>query len=191
MTIPAKTFICLAMVLVACAVSQVQAEVYHWVDESGAVNFSDDPARAPESARSSKEEPVLPSWVMIAENISGYIYKSWGFYDENGTTKVSSNEWLVPVKLIIDNSGLGGIDKTSYLKQSYRILCSPRSAAIILNETVNGSVNQIPDSYSRYPSGAVYHESLIPDHLLDIFCGVTPESVDNTRAGGSSPEEEM
>lgn len=182
------------LIILASSVLPTHAELYEWIGDAGVVHFSDNPASVPAKKRSTaqREKPnqTTPSWVMVAENVTGYIYQSFGFYDENAVRKVSSNEWMIPVIVIVDNSGLKWTNGISLTKEMQRVVCSPRSVRTIESKTVTTPTRQIPARYQRHSSGVVYHESLISGHLLDIFCGVIPESEDNTRINGKSDGED-
>ncbi len=179
---PKKAAMTLALLLLVSGHHPADAEIYEWTDDTGAAVFSDDPAKVPKKLRKTAKrpngEPAGPSWVMILENRSGYIYTSFAFYDESRVKRISSIEWVVPVKVIIDNRGLGGIGPTSYYAQEYRLVCSPRSIVTLRNEVVHTAENQIPADYKTAPGGATYHESLIPDQLLNVFCGRYPDPLD-------------
>lgn len=170
--------------MLACITSLSYGAVYKWIDSSGVVNYTDDPAKIPEQqrlARYKKVKPRKPSWVLIAENKTGYIYESYGFYDENNTVRISNDEIHVPVKMFIDNShliGKAGANK-KLIKITYKVICSDRE--ISAQENTSIIIDEIQfDNYRRPQRGVTYHESLIPEQLLNIFCGYAAESEDTT-----------
>jgi hypothetical protein len=84
---PKKAAMTLALLLLVSGHHPADAEIYEWTDDTGAVVFSDDPAKVPKNLRKAAKRPngelPGPSWVMILDNRSGYIYTSFAFYDES------------------------------------------------------------------------------------------------------------
>lgn len=188
MLTPINTAITLWLLLLVCSRISAGAEVYEWTDESGAVVFSDDPAKVPAKIRKRAKrfegESPKTSWIRILDNRSGYIYKSFAFYDESKVKRISSIEWVVQVKLIIDDRGRRRIGPTSYYEQQYRLVCSPRSIMRLKNQIVDTEEDQMPVEYQNASAGVTDHESLIPDQLLNIFCGRYPDPFDPVEETG-------
>lgn len=175
----------LTLTLLGVMTIDVIAEVYQWTDKAGNAHFTDNPSNVPSDVRPRGKknkikftERTKNSWVMIEENVDGYAYQSFGFYDKANIQKINGNI-IVPVKIIIStknrSSGL-----MSYVTQIYDISCRTMSVDVQeYKRDLNMTADQFPADYRRHKLGVVHHESEIPDRMLLIMCDKAPSTNDN------------